>query len=80
MTPMEYLLPHEQKGTWDLACALGNLLDKSQRVLPDVDQASQGLHRFLGRRGSVWELSETKREQRCVYKDMAVPNWNMALG
>lgn len=79
MTAVEYVLPHEQKGTWDLAYALGNLLDKSQCVLPDVDQTSQSLHRFLGRRGSVWELSETKWEQQCVYKDMAVPNWT-ALG
>lgn len=60
LTPMEYLLPHKQKGTWDLACTLGDLLDKSQCVLSDVDQASQSLHRFLGRRGSIRELSETK--------------------
>ena len=52
----------------------------TQRVLPDVDQASQSLHRFLGRRGSVRELSETKWEQECIYKDMAVPNWKMLLG
>lgn len=78
MTPVEYLLPHKQKGSWDLACALGDLLDKSQRVLPDVDQAPQSLHRFLGRRGGVRELSETKWGQQCVYK--AIPNWKMLLG
>lgn len=67
--------------TWVSPPAPGNLLYESQCVLPDVDQASQGLYRLLGRWGSVRKLSETKWEKAvCLERWVTVPHWHKASG
>lgn len=56
--------PCLKRGPWNLAPAGNlNLLDESQCVLSDVDQAPQSLHWFLGRRGCIRKLCQRQREK-----------------
>ena len=61
---------------WGVGCATAgnlNLLDESQGVLSDVDQASQSLHWFLGRGCCIRKLSETKWEKTvCLERPITI--------